>query len=234
MADFRSLIVAEDLRPFARVEPPFNFNAVNVAAHPPEVTGAYILNAVLQRLGWESFGGKTVLDFGCGVRFARTIRNLNIAFGRYIGVDVNAQAIAWPRDNITDERFRFEHLNAANAMYNPAGEALSETALQDLVLPPCDAATMFSVITHQSPPEAELSFRQIRCVTKPGGFLYFTAFIDEALRSYTEATPASPGLHSTYHPDYLIEIVERAGWRVRSIHRQRQTLQKPVFICTRT
>lgn len=233
MIDFQSLVVEEDIRPFAPIDPPFNFNAPNVSAHAPEVTGGYILNAVLARLGWESYAQKTVLDFGCGVRIARTIHNLNMAFGLYIGVDVNAEAIAWLRETLVGPQFRFERLNAQNAMYNPGGEILGDDALEKLGLPLCDAATMFSVITHQSPDETALTFRQIHRVVKPGGFLYFTAFIDDSVDGYRERTPDSPGLHSTYHPDLLIALSEKAGWRVRSIHPQRNTMQQPVFICAR-
>jgi hypothetical protein len=56
--DIASLVVEEDLRPFRPINPPFNFNAPGVAAYAPEVTGYYLLQAVLQRLGWTSFAGK--------------------------------------------------------------------------------------------------------------------------------------------------------------------------------
>lgn len=229
MTDFKALMVADDLRPFAPIEPPFSMNAANVAMYAPEVTGAYILHSVLSRLGWVSFADKSLLDFGCGVRLARTIHNLNMPFGLYVGVDVNAEAIGWLQTNLTDSRFRFEHLNTRNAMYNPSAPILDEGALEQLRLPACHIATMFSVVTHQSPDEAGLTFKQLRRIVD--GALYFTAFLDEGVTDYSEGAPGEPGLKSTYHPAYLVELVESSGWRVRSIHPQRNTMQQPVFIC---
>jgi 2-polyprenyl-3-methyl-5-hydroxy-6-metoxy-1,4-benzoquinol methylase len=85
----------ETLTRFTYIDPPFNFNHPNVAQYPAEVTGNYLLQSLRRRLGWTSFQGKRLLDFGCGVRFSRTIVNLGIDIGFYCGVDINEQAIAW-------------------------------------------------------------------------------------------------------------------------------------------
>jgi hypothetical protein len=77
---------------FRYIDPPFCFNAAEVAAYPAEVTGNYLLECLRRRLDWQSFADKKLLDMGCGVRFARTIYNLNIPFGTYVGVDVKRKA----------------------------------------------------------------------------------------------------------------------------------------------
>lgn len=230
---FRELFQDDGLRLFAPVEPPFNMNSPKVSVHPPEVTGAFLLHAVLQRFGWASFAGRTVLDLGCGVRFARTIHNLNMPFGRYVGVDIHAESIAWMQANMRDERFQFAHLDVQNTLYNPHGTQQSDDALQRLGVPPCDAAMMFSVITHQGPDEAALSFRQIHRIVKPDGLLYFTAFISEESAAYFEAQPQTPGLMSTYHPAHLIELAAKNGWRVRAIHQGLSAFQQPALVATR-
>jgi SAM-dependent methyltransferase len=183
-----------------------------------------------RRLGWDSLNDKALLDFGCGVRFARTIHNLGLPLARYVGVDVNAEAIAWLQANLKDGRFTFAHLDARNAFYNPEGSS-DPDALVRLSLPPCDAACMFSVITHQGPEEACLTLTQLRRVAGPGGQLYFTAFIDEAVRYYTDATPNNPGLQSTYEPDTLIGLVEVGGWRIEAIY-PRTSFQQHAILCT--
>jgi hypothetical protein len=61
-----------------------------------------------RRLGWESLKGRSLPDFGCGVRFARTIHNLGLPLNRYIGVDVHAEAIAW--------RKLTSRMNASNSL----------------------------------------------------------------------------------------------------------------------
>lgn len=224
-------VIDFDLAPFLPIDPPFNMNAANVAAHPPEVTGYYLLRALQKRLGWATFEKKNLLDFGCGVRLTRTIHNLDIPFGLYIGVDVNAPAISWLSANVSDRRFRFAHLDARNKLYNPGGRDLGASALKDLDLPPIDAVTMFSVITHQSPDEALLTFCQAREVIAPDGRLYFTAFVDDGASAFYEAAPDQSGFKSTYPTKALVELARCARWRVLSIHPQQRTLQQPAFIC---
>ena len=111
----------EEVTQFSFIDPPFNFNHPNVAQYPAEVTGHYLMQSMRRRLGWTSFEGKRLLDFGCGVRFSRTIVNLGVDIGQYCGVDVNEQAIGWLQANVHDPRLRFELLNMHNPLYNAAG-----------------------------------------------------------------------------------------------------------------
>jgi hypothetical protein len=97
---------------FLYVDPPFNFNHPEVAKYPPEVTGNYLLKCMAGRLGWPHFANRRLLDFGCGVRFARTIANLDLDFDCYAGIDVNAEAIRWLQGHLPEPKFRFAHLNA--------------------------------------------------------------------------------------------------------------------------
>ncbi|MES1156790.1 MAG: hypothetical protein ABUL73_03325 [Alphaproteobacteria bacterium] len=226
------LFAADDSRPFVTIDPPFQLNATGVAVFAPEVTGYYLLQCLKRRLGWASFADKKLLDFGCGVRFARTIYNLDIPFGLYFGVDVNLDVILWLQANARDPRFTFAHLDTVNRCYNPKAGSADEGALEGLGVHACDAASMFSVITHQAPEEAQLTFRQLRRAIVDGGRLYFTAFIDHEIDDYVEAAPHEPGTKSTYNPSFLVALVEKAGWRVDAIHAQKATLQQPAFICT--
>jgi hypothetical protein len=76
---------------FNYIDPPFNYNSPGVSQYPVEVSGRYLLNILCLRLGWPSLAGKRLLDFGCGVRFARTIINLGMDIGLYAGVDVKTR-----------------------------------------------------------------------------------------------------------------------------------------------
>ena len=120
---FHTLLHPDTDREFVFIDPPFNFNAAGVAKYPPEVTGSRLLNSMCRRLGWNSLAGKRLLDFGCGVRLARTIVNLGIEIDRYVGVDANKAPIDWLRAHVADSRFRFEWLDLANTMYNLHGRA---------------------------------------------------------------------------------------------------------------
>jgi SAM-dependent methyltransferase len=216
---------------FRFIDPPFLFNAAEVAAYPAEVTGNYLLECLRRRFEWQSFADKKLLDLGCGVRFARTICNLGIPFGTYVGVDVKRKAIDWLNANLQDPRFLFKRFDARNAYYNPKGTSShGADALVRLGVPTCDGASMFSVITHQSPDEAQKTFQQLRNAVANHGKLYFTAFTDETLAGYAERDQAAPGHMSTYPPQQLIELAESGGWRVTAVY-EKDSLQQTAFVC---
>jgi hypothetical protein len=121
------LVWSNDVR---YLDPPFNFNHPNVAKYPPEVMGNFLLQCMAGRLGWVNLANRRLLDIGCGVRFARTIANLDLDLDCYAGVDVNAETIRWLQENLAEPKFRFAHLDAQNPMHNPNGKPLAElTAL---------------------------------------------------------------------------------------------------------
>ncbi len=227
----RTLQLRDDGHGFRYIDPPFNFNAPGVKAYPVEVTGWHLLEGIRKRFAWPSFEGRKVLDFGCGVRFARTIFNLDLPIALYAGVDISRDAIAWLRANVHDQRFRFEHLDARNAYYNPRGsDGLGSDALLRLGLANFDAACMMSVITHQTPKEARLTFQQLRAALRSGGLLYFTAFLDETGPDYWEQDASAPGHMSTYHPDALLKLLEETGWRCKAAY-LKSTMQQTGLVC---
>ena len=217
------------------VAPPFNFNHPNVSKFSPEVTGRILMKSMAERLGWASLQGKRLLDFGCGVRLAATIFNLEIDLAFYAGLDVNAEAIAWLNENVAvaDSRFRFEHINMFNAMYNPAGERVPASLLREKRLTGFDAACMFSVITHQEPEEAALIFSMLRPCAKR---LYFTAFVEEdASDGYKEGDAKKPLLRSTYSDQLIRKLLADAGWTVDRVYPESaQLFQQTAIVCTGT
>lgn len=218
---------------FKYIEPPFNFNHPNVAKYPVEVTGNHLLTVMARRLGWCDLTGRKILDYGCGVRFARTIVNLGLDIGLYVGIDLNRDAINWLKANAESERLMFEHIDATNAMYNPGRSwGCPWPQLTKFRSTVFDVICMFSVITHQNPDEATEVFRLLRQFGDPGGpncRLYFTAFLEEGGPDYSEGDPASPGLLSTYNPKSLSEIALKAGWRVLKSY-PKAAFQQPAFI----
>lgn len=206
--------------PLTIVEPPFNFNAPGVSKYAPEITGNVLLNSLCTRLGWRDLSDKRLLDFGCGVRLARTIVNLEIKIRLYVGVDVNDAAIDWLRTNIEKPNLKFYHFDVANALYRPTGP-IREASIFPMIdaYGDLDAASMFSVITHQPPDDAQFIFTLLHKATKPGGQMYFTAFLDPEIAEYVEGVPETPGMRSVYSPSFLCSIAERAGWRVTDIYK---------------
>src|SRR4029079_8019992 len=188
---------------FNYIDPPFNYNSLGGAPIPGR--------------------GQWPLSIEHSVPQARLAfageHNLGVHIGLAAGVDVNGAAIEWLQSNVADERFSFTQIAVSNQMYNPANATVADkNLLTNLGLSGFDAACMFSVITHQKPDEAELTFATLRECVVPGGALYFTAFIEPEKPGYYEATPEAPGLHSTYHPDMLVDLVERGGWQVQATY----------------
>lgn len=202
------------------IEPPFNFNAPGVSKYAPEITGNILLKSLCLRLGWRDLSDKRLLDFGCGVRFARTIVNLGIKIKLYAGIDVNRAAINWLRAHVGQPNLKFYHFDVANIFYHPNGPA-RESAVFPTVdgYGEFDAVCMFSVITHQEPDEALFIFKLLHKAVGQNGQMYFTAFLNESIADYAEGLPEVPGSNSRYNPFYLCGIVERAGWRVTDIYK---------------
>jgi hypothetical protein len=134
MRSYESLLSTEPPPAFAFIDPPFDFNSPTVSKYPPEVTGSLALKSLCRRLGWSSLADKRLLDFGCGVRFARTMVNLGMDIGLYGGVDVNADAIQWLRSHIRDDRFRFERIDMKNQLFNPRGACVGPDVLKAMGL----------------------------------------------------------------------------------------------------
>jgi hypothetical protein len=205
--------------------PPFNFNSSEIAAHSPEVTGLILLKSLCRRLGWASLEGRKLLDFGCGVRFARTIYNLDVDISLYAGIDVNAEAIEWLRCHVKGPRFRFVHFDMAHTMYNPGGSLAPE--VPDFGGTQFDAACMFSVITHQAPDEAATVLHLLRSYVPR---LYFTAMIDDGRDTYFEGDPLRPRNLSTYPTTLITRLLATAGWHVEATYPP-SLFQMTAFVC---
>ena len=192
-----------------------NRNAAEVRAlGSPAFTGKILLSFMCQRIGLQDLSRKAVLDVGCGTRFASAILTHNIPIGRYIGVDVDREAIYWLRDNVNKPNMEFHCIDQENPMYNPGGRvSRADWSFATSV----DLCCMFSVITHQLPPTALDLFREAAKCVSPEGYLFFTAHIHDGDEPYRELGAAATNL-SSYSERELRSLLMRAGWQVESIH----------------
>lgn len=202
---------------FRYLDPPFDFNHPAISKYPREVTGNYLLKCMGLRLGWQNFSNRRLFDFGCGVRFACTIANLDLEFESYTGIDVNADAIRWLQEHLPEPKFRFAHLDARNPAYRPGGKPINEYDALPFADEKFDAACMFSVITHQAPDEARAIFSLIR-KSLVVDQLYFTALVGDAVGGYIEADPANPRHLSTFSSSLIGNILNETGWEVCRVY----------------
>lgn len=222
-------------KPITIIEPPLNLNAPGVSRYAPEITGNVLLSSLRRRFGWHDFSDKRFLDFGCGVRFARTIVNLEIKIKLYAGIDLNRAAINWLRASISDSHLRFYHYDIANIFYHPNGPTC-----KDAIFPAVegfgefDGAGMFSVITHQPPDNSQFIISLLHKAVSPNGQMYFTAFLNESIVDYAEGLPDVPGAQSHYNPSYLCGIVESTGWKVIDIYIDQSISNSSAFTVKRS
>lgn len=142
-------------------------------------SGVELIAQMCGALGLEDLGSSSVLDMGCGCKFAQAILDRNLPVGRYVGADVYAEMIDFLKLNVDDPRFSFHHLNTHNEMYNPGGEALSENTQLPLGEDKFDIICLFSVFTHLAPHDYIAMLKMLRQYIKPDGRLFFSLFVHE-------------------------------------------------------
>jgi SAM-dependent methyltransferase len=191
-------------------------NAPDVHASGPENTGTILMNLVVERLGLKDLSEIDVLDVGCGVRFTQAIINRDIPIKSYTGVDVHRPLIEFLQREVDDPRFSFAYWDAQNAKYNPEGVKITpESRLP--VEGRFDLIWLFSVFTHLDPPDANAMLAILRRHVRPGGALFFSAFLDDTIDSFEDRIPEHPLSHPCYAERYLRELIEANGWSVASV-----------------
>jgi SAM-dependent methyltransferase len=149
--------------------------------------------------------GMTILDVGCGIgRVAFQLIDYLDTNGRYIGMDIIQDSIAWCKDNIesTQPNFSFHHFDAQSELYNPFGTMTS----MDVQLPSSDASVdrivLASVFTHMLEDEVAHYLSEFRRVLKPGGLIYASFFLysDDAIEA--AQTCGNTAWKATFAHDY--------------------------------
>jgi SAM-dependent methyltransferase len=191
-------------------------NHPDVHASGPENTGSILMNLVVERLGLKDLSESDVLDVGCGVRFTQAIINRDIPIKSYTGVDVHRPLIEYLQREVDDPRFSFSHWDAQNAKYNPVGVKITpESRLP--VEGTFDIIWLFSVFTHLYPSDANALLAILRRHVRPGGAMFFSAFLDDTVDSFEDRIPDQPLSHPCYTERYMRELVVANGWSVSSV-----------------
>jgi SAM-dependent methyltransferase len=142
-------------------------------------SGVFAVELLGRVLGRADLAGVDVLDVGCGTKIVKTLLDGSLPIGRYVGVDVSPDVIAWLRANVADPRFEFHHLDARNDLYHPTGPALSELGELPVDGARFDLECLFSVFTHLGPEDFVAMLHLLRRHVKPDGRLVFSLFLDD-------------------------------------------------------
>jgi SAM-dependent methyltransferase len=120
----------------------------------------------------------TVLDAGCGCgRVARVLSRALGDEGRFVGFDIDADAIAWCTEAYADDgRFSFAHADLRNAAYGSGGGGDATAYRFPLEAGSADVVLMASLITHLLEDAADHYLAEAARVLRPGGRLVATVF----------------------------------------------------------
>jgi SAM-dependent methyltransferase len=194
--------------------------------------------------------GSTIVDIGSGCgRWAHWLRDYNFRgrtfTGRYIGVDIDAEAIAWCERHYDAERFRFHHSSHTSVSYNQAGEKTSRYAVPE---PDgtVDLVVSNSLLTHVLESELENYIKESYRLLKTGGAIMHSHFnLDHPPATYgTRHTfqhtignarvesMEQPEAAVAYRTDYLFKLCQAVGFKdCEIVHMPGGAQHQPILLC---
>jgi ubiquinone/menaquinone biosynthesis C-methylase UbiE len=165
--------------------------------------------ALVRQLGLAD--DQYVVDVGCGS--GRLARPLSAVFkGRYLGIDIVPDLIAYARRTVPLSQWRFEVVEGLRIP--------EESSRADLVC-------FFSVLTHLRHEESFVYLQEAKRVTRPGGRIVFS-FLEFAVPSHWDILEYNLGLLSSDRVEPLNQFMSRdlvEAWanrlelKLESIHR---------------
>jgi 2-polyprenyl-3-methyl-5-hydroxy-6-metoxy-1,4-benzoquinol methylase len=225
----------EYLLKMTHIEIPHQFhrNSSNVLALGVETTGSTLINCGNELLDCSDLSGKDVLDIGCGVRFTQTIINRDLPIKSYTGIDIDESSINYLINNVQDSRFSFYYWHVYNEMYNTTGQRLTKrTRLPLLKSKKFDVIWMYSVITHNYPPDTQYLLSILRRHIKKDGGLLFSAFLDNTIDTFEDRLKDQPLSIAYYNETFLRRLISKAGWQVESLYNKRpDAVVQNLFLC---
>ena len=122
----------------------------------------------------------SILEIGSGAgRMAVALSGYLNAQGRYDGLDIMPDAVAWCREHITAQfkNFRFQLADIYNLKYNPAGRFQASEYRFPYEDSSFDFVILASVFTHMLPPDMRQYLSEISRVLKTGRTCMITYFL---------------------------------------------------------
>jgi SAM-dependent methyltransferase len=192
----------------------------------------------------------TVVDIGSGCgRWAHWLRDYNFRgrtfTGRYIGVDIDAEAIAWCEHNFDAERFRFHHSSHASVSYNQAGEATSHYAVPEAD-GTVDLVVSNSLLTHVLEAELENYIKESYRLLKSGGAIMHSHFnldyppatygtrhtFQHTIGNARVESMEQPEAAVAYRTDYLFKVCRAVGFKdCEIVHMPGGAQHQPILLC---
>lgn len=181
-----------------------------------------------------------ILDLGCGYgRIALELASRLTDEQHYVGLDPNAEAVAWARENIARHRpnFSFERIDVTSKPYNPEGTQSGARFRFPFPDASLDRVFMISVLTHVDLDTVRTYVAEAARTLKPEtGRLLATFFLlDDEVDALLAAgrspftmswrigesrveNPDNPELAIAHPRERVLEIVREAGFGQVAVH----------------
>jgi len=171
-----------------------------------------------------------VLDVGCGQgRMARPM--IGSLSGRYFGMDINSDGIAWCKAQYADvPNFEFHHMDVYNSRYNADGSQPAETYRFPTEDNGFETAFLTSVFTHMLAGEVTNYLNELSRSLKPGGKVLATWYLlDERSRAAEKprvnfahefdaisrtSVKSTPEAAIAFDFDFVKSLYEKAGLEI--------------------
>lgn len=185
-----------------------------------------------------------ILDLGCGYgRLAIGLVEEYPDLERYIGIDVNADAIRWCTKYIHSHHANFEfiHTDIENSRYNPDGSLDSghvELPLKDRVV---DFVYLYSVFSHMLIDDVKAYLSEFNRILRRDGKVFLTAFVEENVEEMVENPEGylrqrwNGPLHCVrYDKSYLEKVFEEQGFEITTFHYAEETHGQSSYVLKRS
>ncbi len=194
--------------------------------------------------------GSTIVDIGSGCgRWAHWLRDYNFRgrtfTGRYIGVDIDAEAIAWCEQHFDAERFRFHHSSHASVSYNQDGEPTSHYTVPERN-GTVDLVVSNSLLTHVLEAELENYIKESYRLLKSGGAIMHSHFnldyppatygtrhtFQHTIGNARVESMEQPEAAVAYRTDYLFKVCRAVGFKdCEIVHMPGGAQHQPILLC---
>ena len=126
-----------------------------------------------------NYRGRPLVDVGCGFGRMAYALALQGVQGKYLGIDVLKPQINWLSSNFTPVMpgYSFQHFDAINARYNPAGTKRPSDINIDRAYSSPDAIFVLSVFTHMYEADIMSYLREVSSIMDDKSIVYATFFL---------------------------------------------------------
>ncbi len=191
-----------------------------------------------------------ILDIGSGCgRWAHWLRDYNFRgrrfTGTYVGIDIDAEAIAWCEKHYDPERFRFYHSTDASVSYNQHGERNAHYRVPE---PDRTFGLVVSnsLFTHVLEAELANYIRESYRLLESGGAIMHSHFnldyppatygtrhtFQHAIGNARVESLEQPEAAVAYRTDYLFKVCHAVGFKdCEIVHMPGGAQHQPILLC---